>query len=193
MAVDVRWWLRSLAIGAGVGLGVGLLVGGTLGRVFMRLLFLAREDTADLETAMGAIIGELTAAGTIAVGVFGALVGMTFGLGYVAVRRLLPPRLWWREALFVLGATGFLLGFVVRTNLEDFGLLPVTLSLALTGAAIALTAIPVPLLVERLAPDRSRSFGPPGYAVVGVVLALVVVYAATAVVAAYDVPTPPWV
>jgi hypothetical protein len=187
-----RWWLRSLAIGAGVGFGVGLVVGGTLGRVFMRLLFLAREDTAQLETAMGAIIGDLTASGTLAIAVFGAGAGMMLGLGYVAVRRLLPSRLWWREALFVLGATGFLLGFVVRTNLEDFGLLPVTLSLALTAGAIALTAIPVPLLVERFAPDRSRSFGAPGYAVVGVVMALVVVYAATAVVAAYDVPTPPW-
>jgi hypothetical protein len=151
-----RWWLRSLAIGAGVGFGVGLVVGGTLGRVFMRLLFLAREDTAQLETAMGAIIGDLTASGTLAIAVFGAGAGMMLGLGYVAVRRLLPSRLWWREALFVLGATGFLLGFVVRTNLEDFGLLPVTLSLALTAGAIALTAIPVPLLVERFALRTAR-------------------------------------
>lgn len=193
MTSDARWWLRSLAIGAGVGFGVGFLVGGTLGRVFMRLLFLAREDTSQLETAMGAIIGDLTASGTLGIAGFGAVAGMLLGIGYVAVRRLLPSRLWWREGLFVLGATGFLLGFVVRTNLEDFGILPVTLGLALTGGSIALTAIPVPLLVERFAPDRSRSFGTPGYAVVGAVMVLVVAYAAAAVVAAYGVETPPWV
>ncbi len=55
---------RSIGVGAGVGLAVGLVVGGTLGRVFMRLLFLAREDTLGFETAMGAIVGDFTGGGT---------------------------------------------------------------------------------------------------------------------------------
>ena len=54
----MRWWLRSLAAGAGAGLIVGIVIGGTLGRVFMRLVFLARRDTLGVETAMGAVIGE---------------------------------------------------------------------------------------------------------------------------------------
>ena len=46
----VRWWLRSLAVGAAVGLVVGFVVGGALGRVFMRIIFLAKHDTLGLET-----------------------------------------------------------------------------------------------------------------------------------------------
>ena len=41
----MRLWLRNLAIGAGVGFAVGLVVGGTLGRIFMRILFLLDEGT----------------------------------------------------------------------------------------------------------------------------------------------------
>ncbi len=37
----MRWWLRSLAIGAAAGLVVGLVVGGSLGRIFMRILAIA--------------------------------------------------------------------------------------------------------------------------------------------------------
>jgi len=189
----LRWWLRSLAIGAGVGVAVGFVVGGTLGRVYMRLLFVARQDSADLETAMGAIIGDLTTSGTVAIGIFGALAGLMLGLSYAATRRLLPARLVWRETLFVLGTTGFMLGVVVRSNLEDFGILPVTLSLVLTTAAIALTAIPVPYLVERLAPDRPGAGGPAGTLVVGVGLAVIAVFAVTSIAAAYAVESPPWV
>jgi len=72
----MRWWLRSLAIGATVGLGVGVVVGGTLGRAFMRIVFLAHEDALGLETAMGAIIGEFTGGGTAAIYVFGAFAGV---------------------------------------------------------------------------------------------------------------------
>nr|MBA3380346.1 hypothetical protein [Actinomycetota bacterium] len=46
----MRWWLRGLAIGAAVGFAVGLVVGGTLGRAFMRILFLANEDALGIQT-----------------------------------------------------------------------------------------------------------------------------------------------
>ena len=75
----MRWWLRNLAIGAGVGLAVGVVVGGTLGRVFMRIVFLAEHDASGFETAMGAIVGEFTRAGTAAIYVFGAAVGVAHG------------------------------------------------------------------------------------------------------------------
>ena len=44
-------------MGAAAGLVVGFVVGGTLGRIFMRLLFLAHEETLGIETSMGGIIG----------------------------------------------------------------------------------------------------------------------------------------
>jgi hypothetical protein len=111
--VKVRWWLRSVAVGFAVGFGVGLVIGGTVGRVFMRLLFLAKEDTLGLETAMGAIVGEFT------------------------------------------------------------------------GISVALTAAPVPLLVERLAPDRKRSPGRVAQSVVVLGMTGFAVFAVTGVVLAY--------
>ena len=155
----MRFWLRSLAIGAGVGLAVGLVVGGTLGRVFMRILFLAREDTLGFQTAMGAIVGEFTGHGTATIYVFGAIAGVALGLAYAVARALLPPGTRLRTMFFTLGTTAFMLGQIVRGNREDFAVLPVTLSLILIACSVALTAAPVPLLVERLAPDRERSRG----------------------------------
>jgi hypothetical protein len=184
---DLRWWLRSLAIGGAVGFAVGLVVGGTLGRLFMRLLFLARRESEGLETALGAIIGDFTAGGTFFIAVFGAGVGLGAGIVYVAVRRRLPHRLLWREALFVTWMSLLMFGIVVRMNLEDFGLLPPTLSLALTGGAIVLTAAPIPLVIERAAPDRLRTPTMASRVVVALALAVVLVYAVTAVVDAYQV------
>ena len=155
----VRWWLRSLAIGGGVGSAVGFVAGGTLGRVFMRLLFVVRRENEGLETAFGATIGDFTSGGTLFIAIFGAQFGLLVGLVYVAVRPLLPPRLLWREALFITWVSLLLFAIVVRLNLEDFGLLPPTLSLALTGGSIVLTAAPLPLLIERAAPDRMRTRG----------------------------------
>lgn len=155
----MRWWLRSLAIGAGVGFAVGFVVGGTLGRVFMRLLFLAREETLGFQTAMGAIVGEFTGPGTATIYAFGAIAGVALGLAYAVARALLPPGTRPRTLLFTLGTTAFMLGQIVRGNREDFAVLPVTLSLILIVCSVALTAAPLPLLVERLAPDRERSRG----------------------------------
>lgn len=182
-----RWWLKSLAIGGAVGLAVGLVVGGTLGRLFMRLLFLARRENEGLETAFGATIGDFTSGGTFFIAVFGAEFGLLVGVVYVALRGLLPPRLLWREALFVTWVSLLLFGIVVRLNLEDFGLLPPTLGLALTAGAIVLTAAPIPLLVERAAPDRTRTPGRASRVVVALALAVVLVFAVTAVTDAYQV------
>lgn len=170
-----------------MGFAVGLVVGGTLGRLFMRLLFLARRESESLETALGATIGDFTAGGTFFIAVFGAGVGLGVGLIYVAVRRLLPHRLLWREALFVTWTSLLMFGIVVRMNLEDFGLLPPTLSLALTGGAIVLTAAPIPLVVERVAPDRLRTPTMASRVVVALALAVVLAFAVTAVVDAYQV------
>lgn len=183
----MRWWLRSLALGAGIGFAVGLIVGGLLGRAFMRVLALAEDDSLGFETAMGAIVGELTAAGTAFIAFFGAGIGLALGLAYSVVRTLLPSRLWVRELVFVTGASALLVGSILRDNREDFALLPVTLSVVLVAGSVALTAAPVPLLVERLAPDRGRRPGPAAYALVGVGLVAAGVYAVLGIVDAYSV------
>ena len=106
----MRWWLRNLAIGAVVGIAVGVVVGGTLGRVFMRIVFLAEEDALGFQTAMGAIVGEFTAAGTAAIYIFGAIAGVALGLAYAVGRTLLPSGTLLRTLLFTLGTTAFMLG-----------------------------------------------------------------------------------
>ena len=182
----MRWWLRSFAVGAVVGLGAGLVVGGTVGRVFMRLLFLARKDSLGLETAMGAIIGDFTAGGTIFICFFGALMGLLLGVAYVAGRALMPPRLWRRKLLFVLAACGLMLGFIIRLNREDFAVLPVTLSLLLIAASVLVTALPVPFLVERFAPDRDRNPGVAARSVLGLSAVAIAVYAVSGIAVAYS-------
>ena len=180
------WWLRSLATGAAVGLGVGFVVGGTLGRIFMRILFLSREDTRGFETAMGAIVGDLTGGGTLFICAFGAVMGLGLGLAYVCLRAFVPSRGWWRGSLFVYSATGLMLGLLVRVNRDDFAILPVTLSLFLIVASVAVTAVPVPILVERFAPGHDRSPGPVARAAVGVGAVAIAVFAATAIATAYS-------
>jgi hypothetical protein len=184
---NLRWWLRSIAFGAAVGFVVGVVVGGTLGRVFMRILFLAREDALGFETAMGAIVGEFTGHGTTTIYAFGAIAGVALGVAYAVGRTLLPSGTKLRTILFTLGTTAFMLGQIVRGNREDFSFLPVTLSLVLVVGSVALTAAPVPLLVERLAPDRERR---PGRLANGVVLLGMTgsaVFALTGIAIAYGV------
>jgi len=181
----VRWWLRSLAVGAAVGLVVGFVVGGALGRVFMRIIFLAKHDTLGLETAMGAIIGDFTSGGTLFICLFGGVMGVLLGLAYVCVRALMPSRTRWREAIFVVAATGLMLAIMIDGNREDFAILPVTLSLLLMVGSVVLTALPVPILIERFAPDRERRPGAVANAVMGLGIVAIGVYATTAVITVY--------
>ena len=78
-----------------------------------------------------------------------------------------------------------MVGQIARGNREDFTFLPVTLSLVLVAASVALTAATVPLVVERLAPDRGRRGHPVQLGVVGLVLAALAVFAVTSVLGAY--------
>ena len=172
---------------AAVGFAVGLVVGGTLGRVFMRILFLAREDTLGFETAMGAIIGDFTSGGTATIYAFGAIAGVALGVAYAVGRTLLPFGTRLRTILFTLGTTAFMLGQIVRGNLDDFGLLPVTLSLMLIAGSVALTAAPVPFFVERFAPDWERRPGRFAQGVVLLGMAALAAFGVTGIAMAYAV------
>ena len=170
-----------------MGFVCGFVIGGVLGRIYMRVLFLLEEDARGFETAFGAIVGELTAGGTLFLFGFGGFVGTGLGLTYVFLRTLMPPGIRWREAIFVVGSTLVMLPLIIRANLDDFSFLPVTLSLVLIAASVALAAIPVPLVIERFAPDRSRPIRPLGYGVLGLGIAVLFVAASSAVVDAYSV------
>ena len=87
--------------------------------------------------------------------------------------------------MFTLGTTAFMLGQIVRGNREDFTFLPVTLSLLLVGGSVALTAAPVPILVERLAPDGHRQPGRLAHGVVVLGMTGFAVFALTGIMVAY--------
>ena len=180
--------LRAVGVGAGVGLVVGIVVGGTVGRIFMRILFLADDGNQGFETAMGAIIGELTSAGTVSVYAFAGIAGVALGLAYAAGRTLLPSRTGLRVAVFTIGTTAFMLGQIIRGNREDFAVLPVSLSLILIIASVAVTAAPVPLLVERFAPDRQRTPGRVARGLVVLGMSGFALFAVTGIVIAYSEP-----
>ena len=77
-------------------------------------------------------------------------------------------------------------GQIIRGNREDFVVLPVTLSLLLVVGSVALTAAPVPILIERFAPDRERR---PGRFAVGLVtlgMTGFAVFAVTGIISAYS-------
>ncbi len=181
----MRWWLRNLAVGAAVGLGIGVVIGGTLGRVFMRIVFLAEDDALGFQTAMGAIVGEFTAGGTAFIYVFAGVAGLAIGLAYAVGRTLLPPGTHLRTILFTVGTSAFMLGVIVRGNREDFTFLPVTLSLLLVVGSVALTAAPVPILVERFDPDRKRKPGRIAHGVVVLGMTGSSVFALTGIMIAY--------
>lgn len=185
---ETRSWPRNLATGAGVGLVVGLAVGGTVGRIFMRILFLAREENNGFATAMGAIIGDFTRGGTFGIYAFAAIAGVALGLAYTVARTLLPSGTRLRVIVFTLGTTAFMLGQIVRGNREDFAVLPVTVSLILIVASVALTGAPVPLLIERLAPDRERTPGRVARGVVMLGMAGFALFAVSGIAIAYSEP-----
>ena len=181
--------LHGLFVGAAVGLVIGGIVGGTLGRIYMRLIFLAKDDTLGLQTAMGATVGDFTRPGTFAIFVFGAIAGTPLGIAYVATRGLLPQALRWRTTLFVAGTTAFLIGQIARANREDFTFVPITLSLILTALAVALTAIPIPALIDRYTYDAAPISPPPAWARVVVAAGMIgfFTYAVTGIAMAYAV------
>jgi hypothetical protein len=104
----------------------------------------------------------------------------------VAGRVLLPSGTRLRTLVFTLGATPFLLGLTVRQNLDDFAFLPITLSLLLVVGSVALTAAPVPLLVERLVPDRERHPGRVAQCVVALGMTGFAVFGVTGIMLAYS-------
>jgi hypothetical protein len=110
------------------------------------------------------------------------------GLAYTATRSLLPSGLRLRVTVFTLGTTAFMLGQITRANRDDFSFLPVTLSLVLVVVSVALTAAPVPFLIERFAPDRERAPGRRARGAVALGLTGFALFAVSGVILAYSEP-----
>jgi hypothetical protein len=109
--------VRQLAIATMAGMAGGFVTG-LWARIVMRLAgYLTIDSHRGLLTENNAVVGEITFAGTMAIAVTGAIMGVLGGVLYVAVRRWLPGNVWQRAATFgVLLLAVF--GFVVmdRSN-----------------------------------------------------------------------------
>ena len=179
--------LRALALSAAIGAGVGAVVGGTLARVAMRLVLVADGNTRGFETAAGATVGDVTAAGTVTVVVAAMLAGSAIGAGYWLTRPFLPERGVWRVGIATLAATLLGTAFVVSDGRTDFAFVPEAVSVVLIAVAFALTALAVVVAVDRLAAPRRRAAASVSVPVVAVVLVALAVLAAVRVAAALDV------
>jgi hypothetical protein len=116
--------LRDIARGGIAGIIVGLLVAGLGGRVVMRLATILHEDTVGLTTENGAVIGDITLNGTLALMTFGGLgMGLVAGTIWVIVNPWMPGRGLARALLTSFAAIALgIPGLVERTN-PDFLLL----------------------------------------------------------------------
>lgn len=167
-AMAVRRALLALAAcGA-----LGLVVGGGSARIAMRLVLVADGRARGFDTAAGAVVGEVTAGGTVAVLLLGAALGVALGAACLVARPFLPLAVWARTALFAVGATAIGTAFVTASARDDFAFVHEAASVVLIVVALACTALPVPYLVDR--------FGPPPVARVPARIAAPVVAVALA-------------
>ena len=178
--------VRSLAVCLAVGTAAGAVIGGTLGRASMRLVFVADRGMRGFETSAGATVGQFTAGGTLAVYAAGLFVGLLLGLAYWVARPFLPGTRAIRAGVYTTAATLLGTALVVGDARQDFAFVPPALSVALIVVGIALTALPVPLIAERLAPSATRLPLRASLAVVAVVLVVLAAYAGLRVADALD-------
>ena len=177
---------RSVAVALGIGALVGLVVAGGGARLAMRLIALAddREDFGSI-TDSGAIVGDITLGGTVAVLLTGMALGIFGALGYTALRAWLPTRGAYRSPIFVLIVLGFGLSLTIDGNQEDFVFLHTAVSIVSFAAVLTLYALAVPPLIDRLAPGTARR-SMWGTGLVACVLGLSLVVGALAVKHAFE-------
>jgi hypothetical protein len=178
--------LRSVAVGLAVGASVGVVVAGGGARLAMGLIALAddREDFGSL-TGSGALVGEITFGGTVAVLLTGMALGIFGALAYVALRSWLPARGRFRGLVFALMVLGFGLFFTIEGNQQDFVFLNTAVSIVSFSAVLLLYALVVPPLIDRLAP-RTDGHSPWGHGLALSLLALSLVVGALALKHAFE-------
>jgi hypothetical protein len=173
--------LRPAVAALIVGGLVGLVVAGGGARLAMGVIARAdnREDFGSI-TGSGAVVGEVTFGGTIAVLLAGIGLGIVAALVYVAVRSWLPASGLYRRLAFVVMVLGFGLFVTIDGNQEDFVFLNTAVSITSFAAVLLLYALVVPPLIDRVAPGTARH-SLLGRGVVASVLALSLVVGALAV------------
>lgn len=180
-------FFRPVAAALGVGVLTGLVVAGGGSRLAMRLMALVdnREDFG-FQTEAGAIVGDVTLEGTLAVLLIGVALGVVGAFLYLTLRRWLPARPVFRTLVFALVVLGLGLTQTINGNEADFEFVNTAVSVLSFAAVLLLYALLVPPLIDRFAPRRtSRSAW--GRAFVAGVLVLALAFGAIAVQHAFEI------
>ncbi|HEX4897125.1 MAG TPA: hypothetical protein VFV53_02050 [Candidatus Limnocylindrales bacterium] len=150
--VRVAGILREVARGGLAGLIATTIVGGLGGRLVMRVSALLNPGATGLRTENGEVVGAITAEGTLALIVFGGLLGgLAVGVVWVIVSPWLPgrgPRRWLLAMPVAVALGG---SFLVRSSNPDFAILePDWLLITLLLGLVAVIGFAVAWLDERL-------------------------------------------
>jgi hypothetical protein len=171
--------LREIVRGGLAGAIAGVVVGGIGGRIIMRIAALISPDAIGFRTESGAVIGAITAEGTLGVLVFGGLFGgVVAGVIWVVVSPWIPGSGWRRWILAMPLAVALGGFFLTRSDNPDFAVLgpnaPIlALLLALVGLIGAAIAWLDELLDRRLPQVATRALAPIlGFGLVAIIGAL---------------------
>jgi len=161
--------LRDIARGGLAGLVATTIVGGIGGRVVMRVAALLNPDAVGLRTDNGEVVGAITANGTLALIVFGGLLGgLAVGVVWVVVSPWLPGRGMRRRLLAMPVAVALGGSFLVRSSNSDFVILePDWLLITLLLGLVALIGFTVAWLDERLDRALPRAGANPERLIIG--------------------------
>jgi hypothetical protein len=159
--------LREIVRGGIAGVLTGAVVAGVGGRVVMRLAFLVVPGSAGSATENGNLIGQITLPGSLALVLFGAIVGLFVGTTWVALAPWIPGS-GWRRALatmpvaIALGGVGLVDGANRDFLVLEHAPLVVVLLLVLVGAigfAVALTDEGLDRVLPRVENGSARRIG----------------------------------
>jgi hypothetical protein len=144
--------LAAVAIGFASGLVAGALAAGAGGRLVMRMLALTSPAARGQITEADAVVGSISADGTLGLLAFCAFLGIPMGLLYVLLRRFLPVGraggVCFGVLLLVLAGTRL---EPLRANNADFALVgPGWLAVLGFGAVVVFYGMLVAALAERM-------------------------------------------
>ena len=144
--------LRDVARGGLSGLIAGAVIGGIGGRLVMRAAAMLNPDATGRFTENGEVVGAITLNGTLALVVFGGLIGgLAAGVVWVVISPWLPGRGLRRRLLAMPVAVALGGSFLVRSDNSDFRILePDGLLVAMLLGLVALIGFTVAWIDERL-------------------------------------------
>ena len=169
LATRVADVLRDIARGGLAGAIAGTAIGGIGGRVLMTIAAVLNPDATGIRTENGELVGVFTLNGTLALIIFGGLLGgLVASVVWVVASPWIPGSTRQRAVLAFIGAIALGAFFVVQSTNTDFIILQHdALLIALFTALVGLIGAGIALVDERLDRRMPRPGPAPGRLIVG--------------------------